>query len=115
VVMLGVMALAGIKINYMNIFAVPLVLGIGIDDGVHIIHRYRREGTFGVTLSRTGRAVFLTSLTTGIGFGSMIFARMQGFASMGIALAIGVAACFLTSVFFLPPLVRVVERWGLKV
>jgi hopanoid biosynthesis associated RND transporter like protein HpnN len=115
VVMLGVMALAGIKINYMNIFAVPLVLGIGIDDGVHIIHRYRREGNFGVTLSRTGRAVFLTSLTTGIGFGSMIFARMQGFASMGIALAIGVAACFLTSVFFLPPLVRVVERWGLKV
>ena len=115
VVMLGVMALCGVKVNYMNIFAVPLVLGIGIDDGVHIIHRYRREGNFDVTLSRTGRAVFLTSLTTGIGFGSMIFARMQGFSSMGIALMVGVAACFLTSVFFLPALVRVVERWGLKV
>jgi hopanoid biosynthesis associated RND transporter like protein HpnN len=115
VAMLGVMAILGVKINYMNIFAVPLVLGIGIDDGVHIIHRYRRESDFAVTLSRTGRAVFLTSLTTGIGFGSLIFARMRGFASMGIALSIGVAACFLTSVFLLPALVRVVERWGLKV
>ncbi len=115
VAMLGVMALTGIKVNYMNIFAVPLVLGIGIDDGVHIIHRFRREGNFDVTLSRTGRAVFLTSLTTGIGFGSMIFARMQGFASMGIALSIGVMACFITSVFLLPALVRVTERLGLKI
>jgi hypothetical protein len=128
VILFGTMALFGIKINFMNYFALPLILGIGIDDGVHIIHRYRRERDLAAagkavgegspmerTLSRTGRAVMLTSITTGIGFASMLFARMQGFASMGLSLTIGVVACFLTSTLLLPALIKVLERLGLKV
>ncbi|MCD4733390.1 MMPL family transporter, partial [bacterium] len=121
-IMLGVMALLGEKLNYINVMALPLILGIGIDDSVHIIHRYRHERRLngdglimGRTLSRTGRAVFLTSLTTGIGFGSLMFSRMQGLASMGIALSLGVLACFLTSTLFLPALLKTFERWGLKI
>ena len=128
VILFGTMALLGIKLNFMNYFSLPLILGIGIDDGVHIIHRYRRERSLTAagaelaaakplerTLSRTGRAVMLTSITTGIGFASMIFAKMQGLASMGLSLTLGVIACFLTSVLLLPALIKVFERLGLRI
>jgi len=128
IILFGTMALLGIKLNFMNYFSLPLILGIGIDDGVHIIHRYRRERSLTAagadlaaakplerTLSRTGRAVMLTSITTGIGFASMIFAKMQGLASMGLSLTLGVIACFLTSVLLLPALIKVFERLGLKI
>lgn len=104
--MVGIMQLLGIKFNFANIMAIPLILGIGIDDAVHIIHRYRIEGNIPIVLKTAGKAILLTSLTTMVGFGSLGFSPHRGVASMGYVLTIGVAACFLTSVFVLPVVLK---------
>jgi predicted RND superfamily exporter protein len=56
----------------------------------------------GLAFSSTGRAIFLTSVTTMIGFGSLLFTSYKGLGSMGIALIIEVGACFLAIVFVIP-------------
>lgn len=98
--MLGIMQMTGLQITLLNIMAIPLIIGIGIDDGVHIIHRNLIEGPnkLFVIFASTGRAILVTSLTTMLGFGSLWFATYRGLGSMGIALFIGVGACFVMTV-----------------
>jgi hypothetical protein len=105
------MNLVDMELDMVNIIAVPLLLGIGIDDGVHIVHRYRHEGPGSVpqVLGTTGRAVLLTSLTTIAAFGSFATGLYRGFVSMGIILAVGIGICFLLSVYLVPALIRIVE------
>ncbi len=110
--MLGLMYLLGIKYNYVNLIAVPIILGIGIDDGVHALHRYREEPGEGEVrvmsaFRHVGKAILLTSVTTMIGFGSVAFYEMRGMASFGQVLFMGVGTCFLATVLVLPPLMRV--------
>ncbi|MFB0516833.1 MAG: RND family transporter [Candidatus Neomarinimicrobiota bacterium] len=110
--MVGLMHLVGRQLDVMNVMALPLILGIGIDDGVHIVHRWRREGPGSVStvFSSTGKAILLTSLTTMLAFGSMVFSIWRGYGSLGIALFLGVGACFLTTVIILPGIIGWVER-----
>lgn len=109
--MVGLMAVFGIKFNVVNFMALPLIIGIGIDDSVHIIHRYKIEGPGKIpTIMRfTGRAILLTSLTTMIGFGSWGLATHRGIASMGQVLFLGVGSCFLSSSIVLPALMCVID------
>jgi hypothetical protein len=111
--MLGVMQLSGLQLTMLNIMAIPLIIGIGIDDGVHVLHRYQIEGrqAHRTVFASTGRAVLLTSLTTMLGFGSLWFATYRGLGSMGIALFIGVGTCFLATVLVLPPVMGMIQRW----
>ncbi|MDP6852851.1 MAG: MMPL family transporter [Candidatus Marinimicrobia bacterium] len=102
--MMGVMELGGLMFNMMNIMAVPLIIGIGIDDGVHILHRWKIEKNLDTVYRSTGKAILLTSLTTMLGFGSLWFATYRGLGSMGLALFIGVGTCFFATLFMLPPL-----------
>ena len=116
VFLLGLIYFFGMKLNYVNFMALPIILGIGIDDGVHILHRYIIEGknSIPVVIRYTGKAILLTSLTTMIGFGSMGFITHRGIASMGIVLFIGVGACFITSSVLLPAIITFVEKNGKK-
>lgn len=102
--MLGLMAILGVKLTLVNIMGLPLILGIGIDDGVHILHRYQIEGKKAIhkVYSSTGKAVIITSFTTMLSFGSLVFATYRGYGSLGIALFIGVGACLLTTILILP-------------
>lgn len=110
--MVGFMYLAGMQFTVMNIMGLPMILGIGIDDGVHIVHRWVSEGKSKVqtVFSSTGKAILLTSLTTMIGFGSLVFSIWRGFAHLGGALFIGVGACFLTTVIILPGIMGLIEK-----
>ncbi|NQT35378.1 MMPL family transporter, partial [bacterium] len=113
--MIGLMYIIGEKYNYMNLMAVPVILGIGIDDGIHALHRFRNEAGKGIdrvynSFSFVGRAIFLTSVTTMIGFGSIAFYTMEGMASFGRALFMGVGACFLTTILVLPAVLRLVTK-----
>jgi len=111
----GIMALAGIKFDFINIIAIPLLVGIGIDDSVHINHRYLLEGRGRMTetLARTGSAVALTTLTTMIGFSSFIPSVMRAMRSTGIVLTLAMALAFVFSVLFHPSLLLIVsERLG---
>jgi len=100
--MTGLMGLLGLKINMLNIMAIPLIVGIGIDDGVHLLHRWHIEKNVHHVFASTGKAVIITSLTTMLSFGSLVFATYRGFGSFGLALFIGTGMCLLASVLILP-------------
>ena len=111
----GLMALLGIKFDFINIIAIPLLVGIGIDDSVHINHRYLFEGKgrMDIALARTGTAVALTTLTTMIGFSSFIPSVMRAMRSTGIVLTLAMALAFVFSILFHPALIILVsERLG---
>lgn len=104
--MTGLMGLLGLKINILNIMAIPLIVGIGIDDGVHLLHRWHIEKDIYHVFASTGKAVTITSLTTMLSFGSLVFATYRGFGSFGLALFIGTGMCLLASVLILPGFLR---------
>ena len=110
--MVGLMKLVGMQITVMNIMALPMIVGIGIDDGVHIVHRWRHEGKAKVftVFASTGKAILLTSLTTMLAFGSLVFSIWRGFGHLGGALFIGVGACFLATIFILPGIIGIIGR-----
>ncbi|MDW7680370.1 MAG: MMPL family transporter [bacterium] len=110
--MVGLMYLTGQQFTVMNVMGLPMIIGIGIDDGVHIVHRWLHEGKGKVRtiFASTGKAILLTSITTMLAFGSLIFSIWRGFGHLGAALFVGVAGCFLTTVLILPGIIGWMER-----
>ncbi|MCP4309709.1 MAG: MMPL family transporter, partial [Bacteroidetes bacterium] len=98
-------------INILNAIGLPLILGMGIDTGVHVIHRYRIEGPGKVktVFSTTGKAVLISSVTSFLAFGSLGFALYRGLASLGVTLAIGIAACWIATVTILPAIMSLMD------
>ena len=88
----GLMYLVNVRINAANIIVLPLMFGIGVDSGVHILHRYRHDPqTRPLGLAHgTGKGITITSLTAVIGFGSLMTASHRGIASLGFVLATGI-------------------------
>ncbi len=107
----GVMFLVGMKLNFFNVVVLPSVVGIGVDNGVHIYHRYLEEGpgSVAIVLRRTGRAITMTTLTTIVGYSGLIMATHPGLNSIGYLAVIGIAATFATAVIALPSLLQVLE------
>ncbi len=117
--MLGVMHLIGMKYNFMNFMAIPVILGIGIDDGVHALHRFQEQRGEGIervynSYRFVGRAILLTTLTTMIGFGSLGFFNHVAMASFGVVLTMGVGACFVTTIIFLPAVTRLLAGSNIR-
>jgi predicted RND superfamily exporter protein len=114
--MVGLLKTFGSMFTYINVMGIPMIVGIGIDDGVHLLHRYRLEGLAKTSevLKSTGKAILLTSLTTMVGFGSLLPAKYRGFTSIGTLLVLGVAACFLTTVIILPSIIALLDRKNKK-
>jgi predicted RND superfamily exporter protein len=96
--------------------ALPLILGVGIDNGVHVLHDYllrRREGH--ATISRAiGRGVLVKALTTMIGFGTLMVSSHRGLFGLGFILTLGVGCCMLTALVFLPAVLRLLAGADLK-
>jgi len=110
--MVGLMRLCGLQFTVINVMGLPMIIGIGIDDGVHIIHRWIHEGKRNLfqVFASTGKAIFLTTLTTMMAFGSLYFAVWRGFASLGSALFLGVGACFITTLIFLSGIIGMLTK-----
>lgn len=106
--LVGGMGIFGIPFTIMNVMGVPLILGIGIDDGVHLCHRFRHDRgmPLGAIVGGVGKAIFLTTATTMLAFGSLLFAHMRGNVSLGGALFAGVGLCFAMTVTLLPSLLK---------
>jgi predicted RND superfamily exporter protein len=103
--MLAAMHLLGIKMNFVNAFVTCMILGVGIDYGIHIIHRITQEGLSNPTgLLETGKAVVMAALTNVAGFGTIGLSNYPGLKSMGIVCAIGSVTCLLTALTTLPAL-----------
>ena len=100
--MLGLIGWLGIPLNPANMIVLPLILGIGIDDGVHIVHDFcSHVGRYRLA-SSTAAAIVFTSATTMVGFGSLMFATHQGLRSLGQVMTLGVVCCLISSLLALP-------------
>ncbi|NUU98529.1 MMPL family transporter [Marinitoga sp. 1138] len=109
VLMLGIMGWFDIKFNVVNIIALPLIIGIGVDDGIHLIHRYRREKNLREALRSTGKAITMTTLTTGAAFGSFVLAKYRGFVGFGLLLLMGVIFSFLITAYVITSIISYME------
>ncbi len=101
-----------LKINFLNFIALPITFGIGIDYGVNIFQRYRLEGPGKIitVIRETGGAVMLASLTTIIGYYSLVIAQNQAFVSFGTLAVLGEITCVTAAVVCLPAFLHYWER-----
>lgn len=106
----GAMCLFNIPLNPANMIALPLILGVGMDNGVHVLHdfRSRPSGVYSLTHA-TGRGILVAGLTTILGFGTLMISSHRGIASLGLALSLGVSCCMLCSLVTLPALLRILS------
>ena len=104
----------GVDFNMANLIIVPLFIGIAIDDGIHLVHRLQEEPESpGSPLSHsTGKAIVLTSLTTMVGFGSLLIARHSGIFSLGLLATLAVGAALVATLVGLPLLWRLFAGGG---
>jgi hypothetical protein len=114
----GVVWLAGLvvafdlKINFLNFIALPITFGIGVDYAVNIYQRYRQEGRGSIlhVLRTTGGAVWLCSLTTIIGYSSLLTAQNRAFYSFGLLAVLGEVTCLLAAALSLASWLRLRDR-----
>lgn len=109
---LGILAIFGCSLNPANMIAFPLILGVGADNGVHVLHDFRsRDRKHRYRLSHaTGRGIMVAALTTILGFGTLMIAQHRGMASLGLILTVGVTCCMGTALVFLPALLYVMGK-----
>lgn len=108
----GFMYVFDIKLNLYNMVAFPTIIGMGIDNSVHIFHRYQEvgRGSLRLVLRTTGLALLATSLTTMVGFSGLVPAIHPALTSIGVLSLVGLGSCFITSVTLLPALLQIRER-----
>ncbi len=100
--------------NFANVIALPLLLGVGVDNGVHMVHqaRFGPAGSRDPMASSTSRAVLFATLTTIASFGNLAFATHVGMASMGRLLTVGMLCVLLATLILLPALMGDAEVGG---
>jgi predicted RND superfamily exporter protein len=110
--MVGAAALMGVKVNMLNFVVLPITFGIGVDYPVNVYRRYSFEGpgAMGKVLWSTGGAVALCSLTTVIGFTSLLFADTQALSSFGLLAVIGEITTLAAALLWLPALTHIADR-----
>lgn len=104
VCMLGIMALCGMKLNFMNAMVLVTILGMGSDFGLYVRFRVRseQEAERGREFAQIGRSVLLSALTTIVGFGSLAFTDYGAMSSIGWATNLGVGFTTLFSLVTIP-------------
>ncbi len=114
--MIGLFHLLDLRLNVATIVVIPLTLGIGVDAGAHMIHRWdlnaRNRGgkaDLDQILRGTGGAVLLSSLTTIVGFAGLLLGRHGGLISLGSVMVVGIACTTLASLIMLPALLLVLD------
>lgn len=106
----GMIGWLDIPLNPANMIVLPLLLGIGVDDGVHLVHEFRRSRKRFEISDSTAVAVVLTSTTTMVSFGTMILAQHRGLCSLGQVLTLGVLTCLLSSILVFPAVLGWMSR-----
>ena len=99
--------LADLPLNMANVVVIPLIFGLGIDNGIHIVERFRLSHTVGeLVTSSTPKAVFLSNLTTLSTFGALSASSHQGIHSIGVLLTVGLTGLMLLTLIALPALLQ---------
>jgi len=112
VVTVGLLVLTGHRFGGMGFAAFPLIVGIGIDNGIHLVRR-ALEGpgrNAGRLLADSGAALIQTNLTTIVGFGALMSATIPPLAELGEITAVGMTVALLASIFLVPSILVLMER-----
>jgi hypothetical protein len=115
--LLGVLWLAassrwlGVRINFANFIAFPITFGIGVDYAVNVVSRYEQDGATDITraIVSTGSATALCSLTTIIGYSSLLLAENRALFNFGLLAVLGEICCLAAALVCLPALVLTIE------
>ena len=109
----AVMVAIGLPLGFFNVVVIPLIMGAGVDSGIHLVEQWRRgrigaadagEGEEDVLATTTARAVFFSALTTITSFGTLAFSSHVGIAGLGTLLTIGMSLTVLCNLGVLPAL-----------
>jgi len=106
VLTLGVMAFLGMELNYINIIMIPVLLGIGVDSGVHMVNRAIDGNPLQDIIHETGLAIFGSIVTSGLGFSALLLTNHPGLNSLAYIGIIGLSINLLISVFVLPSMIQ---------
>lgn len=105
--LLELMGMIGLDFNLANFFAIPILIAIGVDGGVHLLARWKElQGSGGLFFTSTPTAVTLSFATTMIGFGGLLFAHHRGLASLGAVMVLGSLMGMVASLLVLPPALK---------
>jgi len=101
---IGVLNYVGFSFNTVTLVGLPLLLGLGVDDGIHIVHRMleQPEEPLENVVSCVSRSIAMTTVTTCASVATLIFTRHPGIESVAILLLVGLPLCLLASVTLLP-------------
>jgi hypothetical protein len=112
--MIATCALLGIKVNFLDFVALPITLGLGVDYAINVAHRHDHEALPDpiTTLRTSGSAVFVCSLTTIIGYGSLLVSDNLAIKGFGTASLIGEITCVLTALVLVPAMLALGGRRG---
>ena len=103
VLLLAIMSVTGLKWNFVNLMATPLLLGTGIDYAIHVTLSLRRtNGNYQELWQGTGKALLFCGASNVIGFGSLVFSSSDALVSLGIVAVIGILLSMGISIFLLP-------------
>ncbi|ANM30837.1 hypothetical protein ABI59_16535 [Acidobacteria bacterium Mor1] len=113
IMMLGLMKIIGMQLNYANAFVATMILGVGIDYSIHMVHRMNWSGgKVEEGLMETGKAVVLAALTNIAGFGTLWFGNYPALQSFGKVATFGSLTCLFTSLTLVPALMVVGRKDG---
>ena len=114
---LGIMGMAGMPFDVANIVALPLLTGVGVDAGAHMMHRWRQSADanggmadLDEVMRGTGSAVLMASVTTALGFAALMLADYGGMKSLGATMTIGIIGCMIASLLVLPAVLVLLRR-----
>jgi predicted RND superfamily exporter protein len=105
----GLLALAGISLDLFAVFAVVTFVGIGIDYGIHMVHRYQHEGDATKAIAQLAPVIVVAGVITLFGYGTLITSSYPPLQSMGIVSIVSVIALVTASVLVLPALLEIVD------
>jgi predicted RND superfamily exporter protein len=111
---LGIIGATNYEVTMTVIIVGPILLALGVSYGLHITNRYAEEGgsrsqKMRASMQSTGRAVFLSAVTTVIGFISLIFTPMAPIQTVGIALSGGIVVVYVLTMFMVPNLTLILD------
>ncbi|MGF1748849.1 efflux RND transporter permease subunit [Vibrio cionasavignyae] len=108
---LGMMYWLNLSMNMANIIVVPLIFGLGVDNGIHIVKRFRSVGSLEAFFkTSTPKASLISCLTTLATFGALIVAKHQGMHSIGLVLTIALASILVYSLVLLPIMLEATKK-----
>ena len=108
----GLLLLVGHRFSFMSITAVPLIIGIGIDNGIHLVRRYQENERNEILLiaKASGAALIQSNLTTIVGFGALMTSSFEPLVEMGLVTSLGVALALAGGLLLIPAVILLGER-----